>query len=214
MKTKKRIFSEEQLDFLKENLTIGAGNAAVAFEKLLNCDVSMKVPRIRIIPVTKIPFILENPSLSVVCVKMKIKGDLEGDMYFIVPDEHVKILIYLAHKALSGSEGKHSDEDISVISEIGNIITGNYLTAVSNICRIDIDYFVPKVARDMIQSLLDESLAGQRMESEDVLFIENAFIVDKYYVKTFLLIIPSMKFLNILLNSIETARGVYGKQKD
>ena len=55
----KKLFSDEQLDFLREMSSIGAGNTAGALSQLLECDVDLKVLKIHVFLLTEVP-----PSLA------------------------------------------------------------------------------------------------------------------------------------------------------
>lgn len=211
MNEKEQIFSEEQLNFLKKIINIGAGNAAAALEQMLQKKVNLKVTALRFFPIKKMPFVLGDPSLPVICAKMKMEGDLIGSVFFVVPDEQKMKLISLAERAMLNPDEKVIDEDNSVVAEIGNIIAGNYFTAINDFCDLNINYSVPRIAIDMVQSLLDESLAAESGESQKLLLAENKFITDGDYITTFLLMIPSMRHLEEFVDLIEKARKEYEK---
>ena len=40
------LLTDKEMDFLREMLNIGAGNAAGAFAQMLNCPVDVKIPEI------------------------------------------------------------------------------------------------------------------------------------------------------------------------
>lgn len=209
----KQIITEEQLDFLKEIMTIGAGNAAAAFEKMIEREVNIEVAALRILSITEVPLILDNPCLPLTCVKMRIKGRVAGDIFFIVPDEYKSKLLSLVKKAMLHPGTEVTDIDPSIILEIGNIIAGNFLSAIIDFCGLNIDYSVPELAMDMIQSLLDETLAILSGESQEVLLINNVFNIDKSSIETFFLIIPFREFVTKIIDSMEKIKRAYENEK-
>jgi len=190
-------------------MNIGVGNAATALSQILQSEVNVIIPAVHVIPVTQAPSVLGDPSLPVTCVRMDMVGDVAGDLFFIVPEEHKVKLTHLVQRATPGPKSRGTDIDLSVLTEIGNIVAGVYLTAVHDFCKLNIYHTVPVVAIDMIQSLLDESLVRLSRQVQVAITIENEFIVEKERIRTFLVMIPSMESVNTLVNSIGQAKMAY-----
>ena len=243
----KKLFSEEQLDFLSEMMNIGAGNAATALGQMIQCEVNVKIPQVHVVPVLNAPSVFDDPNLPAACVRMSMVGDVTGNLFFIVPDDQKARLIrmmeqsvrsrnadsglhpseadFALHRArnaeqkntqsaiftpldkdLSNGAGPQSPMDLSVLTEVGNIIAGVYLTAIHDFCRLNIYHTVPTIAIDMIQSLLDESIAVLSREVQAIILIENEFIIEESRIRTFLLLIPTGQSVKTLVDSIEQAR--------
>ena len=211
------LLSEEQLDFLCEMMNIGAGNAATAFSQMLQFEVNIEIPAVRVLPSLKTPSILGDPSFPTACVRMGMVGDVAGDLYFIVPDEDKVNLIHFIERAMLGgigvsplirrfSDSAVPDLDLSVLTEMGNILAGVYLTAIRDFCRLNIYHSVPTIAIDMIQSLLDESIVALSHEVEAIILIETKFILGENHIRTFLLLVPAVQSVKVLVDSIEQAR--------
>jgi chemotaxis protein CheC len=201
------ILSEEQLDFLAEMMNIGAGNAAGALSQMLPCKVDLEIPKVHILPVAKAPSVLDDPSTNVACVKMRMVGDISGNMFFIVPSEKMKRFMNLIASAVpGGTEGdKESQSDPSIIMEIGNILAGVYLTSINEFCKLKIYHSAPKMAIDMIQALMDETIVGMSRQLKTIILIENEFIIEEERIKTFLFMIPAADSVQTLVESIEQA---------
>lgn len=233
MNDKEMVLTEEQLDFLTEMMNIGAGNAATALSQILRCEANVKIPVVHALSAPNVHSVLGDPSLPVACVKMGMVGDIEGDLLFIVPDEHKRNLIHLARrgaglgndecglpnelnaepkKRQSSIVNRQSAADLSVLTEIGNILAGVYFTAIHEFCKLHAYHTVPTIGIDMIQSLLDEFLASLSRDTQEIILIENEFIVEEKHIRTLLLMIPSMESLNTLVDSIEQARMAYGPE--
>jgi len=210
----KKLLLEEQLDFLREMMSIGAGNANTALSQLLQCSVEMVIPEIHICTAPKVTEILDNPSLPVAGVRMEMVGNVRGRLFFVVPDKHKNDFIEIAEKAMFGKKKEGNHKDLSVLEEFGNILAGVYLTTIHDFCKLNIYHSVPTLAIDMIQSLLDESILDMACEAPTVIFIVNQFFIVEKNINTFFLIIPTMDSLKILLDSIKEAREIYGFKKD
>jgi len=202
----KEMPSEEQLDFLREIVNIGAGNAATALSQILQSDVNLKIPTVHVLTVPQIPSILIDPSLPVVCVRMGMVGDIAGELFFIVPNEQKVKLTRLVEWAIPVPKNGGTTIDLSALTEVGNIVAGSYLTAVHDFCKLSIYHTVPTLAIDMVQSLLDESLIALSRQAQVIFAIENEFTVDEHRVRTLFLLIPSAESIKTLVNSIGEAR--------
>jgi chemotaxis protein CheC len=231
MSNNTQLFTEEQMDFIREMMNIGAGNAATALQQLLQCPVDVIIPRVHILPVAQVTSILDNPIEPVACVRMGMVGDIGGAMFFIVPEESSEKLVKIAEKAQMGTRilpgQKHGEEDFSAIVEIGNILSGVYLAAVHDFCGLNINHTVPVLAVDMIQPLLDEALIKTSIQMhtsvlvenefmiggppvEPVILIEHDIVLEKQSIKTFMLMIPSAESIKPLIDALGQAKKAYG----
>lgn len=213
-KEKGKRLSEAQLDFIKEMMNVGAGNAATALTKMLQCKIDVKIPGVHAFAVSQVPSLLTDPSQPVACVSMSMVGEVTGGLFFIVPDDQKTALIRLAERATGMQNSKPrvhipKSDDLSVLTEIGSILAGVYLTAIHDFCKLNICHTVPRIGIDMIQSLLDESLATISREVEEIIIVVNNFIpVEEDRINSFLLVIPSPQSVKTLVDSIEDARSI------
>jgi len=83
-------FGDFQLDVLREVGNIGAGNAATALSKLISKEIDMKVPQVKIIPFDEIADFVGGAESLVVCVFLRVLGNIPGNMFFIISVESAK----------------------------------------------------------------------------------------------------------------------------
>jgi chemotaxis protein CheC len=199
-------FSAEQLDYLREMMSIGGGQVAGALTQLLGCDVDMKVTKLHIAPFAGVAAAIGNPSGPVAGVRMEMVGDVKGYLYFIVTDENKKLLIELVEKSLLGAAHHTSGKDLSVLMEIGNIVAGVHLVSLHDFCGLNIYHSVPVMAIDMIQALLDEAIVIAGRKKPLVVLVQEEFIIVRKNIRTFFLLIPFAEHLQALADSIGAAR--------
>lgn len=206
MKNKESLTNEE-MDFLREMMNVGVGNAAGAFSQMLNCPVDVNIPEIYIFPASNIPSFLKDPAKSFATVSMNMVGDVKGKLFFLVPDEKKERLIEIVGNASPGGGNKGGVEvDVSALEELGNILAGVFLVAIHDFCKLNIYHSVPDLRADMFQALIDESIAAEIRESSQIILTVSTFIIIGENIKTFFLLIPDMKSTRKLLNSISDAR--------
>jgi chemotaxis protein CheC len=194
MSQKKQLFNEEEMDFVKEMMNIGAGNAVTALHQLLGSPVDLVIPKVHVLPTLKVTSLLHNPATIMVCVRTEMLGDITGVMFFTVPQQFTIKLVSQAENLLpkvsNSVRMKLTNDDYSVIVEIGNILCGVYLTAIHDFCGLNVYHTVPGLAVDMFQSLIDESFVVLSSQMKLAIMVENEFIIKNEKIKTNLLIIP------------------------
>lgn len=205
------ILSEDDIDYLSEMANIAAGNAANALNQMLPCSVELKIPEIHVLPIPQAPAILGDPTLPVACVEMRMLGDVEGHLFFILPETYEETMIHLVEQhAVPELKESRPGTDFSVLEETGNVLAGAYLLAIHDFSGLNVYHTTPTVAVDAIQSLLDESLSGLSREVREALIVRNEFIIEQEAFTTHLLVVPSDKSIHSLVDSMKDAKEMLG----
>ena len=216
-----QLFTAEQIGFLTEVMNIGAGNAAAALEQMLERPVNLSAPRVHVVPTREASWVLGNPTTPVIGVRMGMRGDITGEVFFIIPQEHHEKLVHFMEQGTLRSsrgwcdtqEGETTGERIlSTLSEIANVVSGVYFTAIRDFCGLNSNHTVPVAATDMAQAILDETLAKLSVEAESVVIVENEFTIDEQCVRSYLVILPSSESAIALVNSIGRAEMAYRRK--
>lgn len=204
--------TDEQVDFLKEMMNIGGGNAATALSQMLGAGTDMKTTAVYSLLPKKVADSIGDPELPVACVKMNLLGDVSGYIFFIVSEMEKAELVHMAEKTFLGRI-RPGPLDTSALEEIGNVIAGVYLTAIHDFCKLNIYHTVPVLAIDMIQSLLDEALSELGRQCESVIVVEHEFVIsiegeiiaNEKHIRSFVLMLPTLESIKTLIDSIKDA---------
>lgn len=78
--------------------------------------------------------------------------------------------------------------------------------AIHDFCKLNIYHTLPVLKIDMIQSLLDGSIAEMTQQVQIAFMIENVFVVEEHRLRTFFLILPSATSVKTLVDSMGQAR--------
>lgn len=202
--------TEEMLDFLAEMMNIGSGNAATALNQMLQAPVEVAKSKVHITQPAKAPTIFGEPASPVTCVRMGMVGDVLGDLYFIVPDIQRPLMIDRVRQALPHATEHEPSSDLSEITEIANITAGVYLRAINDFCGLKVYHTVPTVVIDMIQAILDESIAHLSSAMQEIIIIENVFVLQSDQIHTYFVIMPRSESIDTMVASIDGARAIYG----
>lgn len=196
--------NEKQLDLLNEIGNIGSGNAATALSTMIGKKVEISVPSTKVVPISQIPFLFENPEEIVCAIKMKMQEDVEGEILLIFNSLTVKELT----KILTGNpinDITNLDEFTeSMLKEMGNIMCGSYVTALSGFSNFFINPQPPEIAVDMISAILSEVSLSVSVIEDYILLIETSIEIEGIdkELSGYLLLLPDEKSLKKILEKL------------
>ena len=185
--------NEMQFDVLKEIGNIGAGNATTALAKLINSKLDMKVPKVQMVGFQDLATVLGSEEDIMVAVLVTLSDDVEGMMMFLMDVKSAKFLISQMLKSMGmempiNENAEFSEMELSVVSELGNIISGSYLAALSGLLQLVINISVPYVSVDMAGAILSVPAIEFGKVGDQVLLIETKFGDDE--VSGYFILIP------------------------
>jgi len=190
--------SQMHLDVLREIGNIGSGNAATSLAEMLNAPVAMSVPTVKILDIGELADRLGGPETQVVGILFSLSSDFEGLMMFITQKQFAHLVLnVLMNKDFSSFE-ELSELDLSAIKEVGNIMVGAYMRAISTMTNMSIGLSPPSIAIDMVGALLNVPAVEMEKYGDKALFIQDAFINEANQVTSYLLLIPEVGYLKKL----------------
>lgn len=141
-------------DVLKEIGNIGAGNATTAIANMLGLKIDMKVPNVALLTFQELTTAICPEEEVVVAIFLEVEEDIDGSMMFIMKRECARYLVNILMMK-QGEESLEFDEmEQSALKEIGNIIAGSYLNALSTLTNLKIAPSIPYLSIDMAASIL------------------------------------------------------------
>lgn len=164
------------LDILKEVGNIGAGNAATALSKILNRTIDMNVPHVKVVSFDEMMDMVGGPDNVIASVFLRIEGDAPGSMYFMLPLEQAARFIakMTGEDDFSFDEPPFSELSMSALQELGNILSGSYLSALSDFTNLDLYPTVPALSIDMVGAVLSHGLLELSQVSDYAIVIDTA----------------------------------------
>lgn len=163
--------TELEKDALKEVGYIGAGHAARALSKLIGQRIDVNVSIAATVSLTQLPEAVGGREELVAGVYLPVTGDLEGAVLLVFPQRSVLTLADLLMKREVGAATRLSEMDQSAIKEVGNILSGSCLTALSQFLGIKLVEHIPDFACDMVGALVDSITVKLGQKAEQVLVI-------------------------------------------
>ena len=148
--------SNENLDILKEVGNIGAPNAATSLSILLDKRIQMRVPNIRIMTFNDMVETAGRAENKVASVFMRIEGDAPSNLFFILSIEQANTYIQhlIGNSQFPFNQSPYDDLALSALQELGNILAGSYLSALSDFTGLNLYPSVPATSIDMLGAIL------------------------------------------------------------
>lgn len=163
-------------DVLKELGNIGAGNAMTALSSMLNSRVDMAVPQVRLLDFQEVGAFLGGEEKVFLAVYLNVCGDISGNMMFLVETAAAKKLVSkILPPEMMSADDNMNDMEISAMQEVGNIITGAYLNALSELTRLKIMPSPPDLVIDMAGAILSVPAVAFGIMGDQLLLIESQF---------------------------------------
>lgn len=168
------LITDMHLDVLKEVGNIGAAHAATSLSQLLNRKIDMHVPNVKLVSFDEMFDLAGGAEKIVAGIFLRIGGDLSGSMFFVLPVESANHFI----RRLIGDETFDFDSPnlpeigVSAMQELGNILSGSYLSALSDFTGLKIYPTVPSLSVDMVGAIVSFGLIEISHYSDEVIVID------------------------------------------
>ena len=168
------------LDVLKEIGNIGAAHAATALSDLLSKKIDMRVPKVEMVSFNDMMELVGGSENVVVGIFLRIEGDAEGSMFFVLPIEQANRFIrgLIRNDEFDFKNPSAPELGLSAMQEMGNILSGSYLSALSDFTSLNIYPTVPGLSIDMFGAIISIGLIELSQISDHVIVI-NTTIFDE-----------------------------------
>lgn len=191
-------------DVLKELGNIGAGNATTAIATMLNLTIDMKVPKVELKAVEDLGSAICPEEETIVGIFLEVQNDISGSIMFLLKLDSAR---YLVDRLMGGMGGSGSEDDgfsemeLSAMKEIGNIIAGSYLSALSTMTNMVITPSVPYIAVDMAAAILSVPAIQFGQYGDNALLIETEFGND-VMMEGYFILLPDEDSYDKILHSL------------
>jgi len=196
----------KHLDVFKEIGNIGAGHAASALAGLLDRRISMSVPEASVLPFSDIVEVLDGPETLVVGILIDVSGDLNGYILLLLgmSDAMAMVSQALHEPARDTSEPDFAltDMEKDTLLEIGNILVGSFLSAISSFSGLGAVPAVPQLATDMLGAILSIAMIEYGKIGDSVLFLKTQFNDLAGDINGHFFLIPDYNSYKILLKAL------------
>ncbi len=180
MEEKPRV-DQERLDMLRELANIGIGSATTSLSEMLQDEkIMMDVPQVEVEVLQEVPEKLGDPENMVAGVYFEAQcpeEEINLVLLFVLSMESVKNLIkrLLPDSSLEGynfEAGEIGEMELSMVREVGNIVAGSYLNALSFVTNLTFMSTPPQLAMDMTGAIVATVIAETRMVDDELILLK------------------------------------------
>lgn len=190
--------SDLQKDALKEVGNIGAGHAATALSQLLNTKINLNEPRIDVVKFRDLATRVGRANRTVAALHMYVRGETPGQMVVLFDRDQALDFVSTFLKRVIGDIQIFDSIADSTLKEIGNIIAGSYLSAITNLTGHNVLPSVPTLSYGTIQAAFRTLMSI--LPDQDVFLIESSFLDKEREVAGQFILIPETGSLGPLLS--------------
>lgn len=148
-----------------------AAAASRALAKLTRRPAAVKLLNAKLIRLSE-----DRPDLDLeelmVGVYQSIDGGLKGAALLCFPEAKAAAFTELLVGTPAGGSARMTDMDESALKELGNIICGNYVTALSNRLKVKVMPGLPQLARGAFGAICERVVALHGLDAEEALVID------------------------------------------
>jgi chemotaxis protein CheC len=190
-----------QLDAIREVGNIGAGHAATALSQLIEKKIFIKVPQVLFLSLDEIITLVGGPQALIAGVTMHVLGDVSAKIVMILPRASAVQLATMLTKQQADERQILTALEHSAIKEVGNILAGAYLNALTEFLGLMLLQSVPQLVFDLAEAVVAEIGKGMP-EDVKVLCIETTFTEPNRIINGHFFLIPEKSSLDQILKAI------------
>ena len=188
-------------DVLKEIGNIGAGNATTAIASMLQLKLNMSVPKVQLLSFPELRRAIGGEEEQIVGIYLEVENDISGSMMFLLKMDSARFLVNKLMMKPEDYVGEFDEMEISALMEIGNIIAGSYLSALSSMTNLVITPSVPYLAIDMAAAILSVPAIQFGQYGDNALLIETEF-GDDVMIEGYFILLPELESYEKILSSL------------
>ncbi|MCI5760930.1 chemotaxis protein CheC [Lactobacillus agilis] len=193
------VYSEIELDGLKEIVNVGGGNAATSISQMINSRVDMDVPEVEVMDYNELYQKIIADDVEMHAVLSKIVGDIDGALLFVISDESGQKIA----KMMLGSDDKPSNEIIaSAVTELTNILFNSFLRAIGGMLQIQLIASLPISRYDFFGAIISSAYMAFDHYDEQILVIHNEFTYNNESLDASLFLIPGEGVLDEIFKAL------------
>jgi chemotaxis protein CheC len=171
--------NDTHIDVLREIGNIGAGNAATSLGMILNAEVGINLPTVRITDFDTALNGMGGAESMTVGVLLNFSGEASGMIMFLLGMDDAQNITSILVQDDAPAEDGLSEMKLSAIKEIGNILGSAYVNSIALLTGLQIDISVPYIAIDMAGAILSVPIIEFGAVGDKVMFIEEGFFTDE-----------------------------------
>jgi chemotaxis protein CheC len=190
---------EMEMDVLKELGNIGAGHAATSLSKLLNKEVNIAVPRVKVGEIKNLSReFISDIVTGVIIALQDLEENKSGYLYIMFPEASSKQIA----TELFGMEDFDDEMYESTIMEVGNILSSAFCDASADFMNVILLPSPPNFAVDVPTAVIDSVVSQMAKRSNYIIIFETSLSSDSN-IEIFMSLLPEPILLENIMKIME-----------
>jgi chemotaxis protein CheC len=191
--------SEMQIEAMKEVGNIGAGHAATALSDMINAPVQIGTPTVEILPFANLANRVSRADRTITAVHMHVLGDAPCQIVVLFDKDQARGFTSIFTGVTEADDAVLFETLVeSTVKEVGNIIGGAYLTALTSLTGVTLLASVPSLSTGSAESTF---LALMDVPADqDVFYVQTGFEKDRPVIAGEFILIPEPASIGPLLS--------------
>ena len=185
------------LEILLELGNIGAGKATTALSEMVNERIEVQVPRLHISPPHLVPRIFGKHDDMMAMIHMELTDEPDCDVLLIFDVDEAKKIA--AMMSMCTVEELDPEMEISATEELGNIMIGGFLSAISDFTGVGLVPRPPQLVKGLFDAVLDTFLVKQALTSDVALVFDGCFRRSSSEASGTIVVFPSKEMQKVLI---------------
>lgn len=201
---------EMNLSILREVCNIASGNALKALVELTGLNLDIDIPSVELADFRELPTrFFKSDENVVAAISQDILGDLNASILVGVDRDSIELLLENMQKTFGVYDDSEIDinclteSQLSMVSEIGSILSGSYVSALSDFIKAENNLTAPSLAVDMSAAILSQVFSNVDSQDDRVLLIGTNLTIDKKIINTKIVLLPREGTLSYLLDTVQ-----------
>lgn len=198
-----RELDDNSVDILRELGNIGTGNAVTALSQMMEHPFDIETPELYIVKYQEVFEGLSEAEELQTGVLVEVEGEVNGVFLFLMSSSLTRVILDTMLEKKERNLTELDDMEKSVLQELGNIMCGAYIRALSQLVKLEINVSVPDMAIDMAGAILSVPVLKYIHISEEVLLIRNTFRAGYSTYTNHILFLPEPESLERIFQKLE-----------
>lgn len=199
LQTCKPLVTDFEMDELKESVNIGASHASDALSKLVHKTVLLSVPEISICDLGKTVNFIGDADRAVTSMKIKVLSDKNGMMLYLFQEKTDIQILKIINPERPDTE-ELIEGDLPILSEIGNILSGSFLTAISKFLGVSFMHSVSEVCHEKLRRVVDSAVSEIVGDEDKIMVLKINMEIKDEKLKTSLFFLMDPVFTKNILS--------------
>jgi chemotaxis protein CheC len=194
------MYSDTELDALREVANIGSSTAATAMSSLIGVTVDVSTPSASAMPLADAIERAGPAEMIVTTVVVPVTGDLDALVLMVLQAP--------AEAAACKLIGVEQDSDIgrSALVELGNILAASYLGALSTLTGLSLEPAPPELVRDMLRAVLSSALLRDDGDDQVIVLESTLSVAVEEECSPSFLFVPTLGSVEEIIERLRAAK--------